>query len=100
MLMTMRISGDRNTTGISNRDRRIFEANNYDYLLGRLAEKSGDFALAMSSYQSMVGRGSILVLMPNGIYRKSRRATGNLMLERVYLQELITDSPGYFYHLP
>jgi soluble lytic murein transglycosylase len=77
-----------------NRDRKIFEANNYDYLLGRLAEKSGDFALAMSSYQSMVSRGSILVPYAKWHLSQIARATGNLMLERVYLQELIADSPG------
>ncbi|MGI8670024.1 MAG: hypothetical protein ACR2J3_09305, partial [Aridibacter sp.] len=30
---------------------KIFTANNYDYLLARLAEKQGDFATATGNYQ-------------------------------------------------
>src|SRR5688572_17875389 len=41
-------------------DNKTFILNNYDYLLGRLAEKRGDLALAMSKYQSVVSRKSVL----------------------------------------
>lgn len=74
--------------------RTVFEANNYDYLLGRMAEKSGDFAKAMSAYQSVVKRNS--VLKPYALWHLSQvaRSTGNLLLERVNLQELIATGSG------
>ncbi|MGH9820845.1 MAG: hypothetical protein ACRD43_11805, partial [Pyrinomonadaceae bacterium] len=74
------------------KDLKVFEANNYDYLLGRLAEKTGDFALAMANYQSVTRRES--VLMPYAKWHLSQiaRVTGNLMLERIYLQEMIAGS--------
>src|SRR4029077_8702242 len=45
---------------LQTKDKKVFEANNYGYLLGRLAEKTGDFALAMSAYQSTAAGGSLL----------------------------------------
>src|SRR3712207_6087452 len=41
-------------------DKKVFELNNYDYLLARMAEKRGDFALAMANYQAVVARNSVL----------------------------------------
>src|SRR5215204_1764104 len=41
-------------------DKKIFELNNYDYLLARIAEKKGDFAAAAANYQTVVNRGSAL----------------------------------------
>src|SRR5262245_57732267 len=34
------------------KDESLFKINNYDYLLGWLAERTGDIALAMAAYQS------------------------------------------------
>lgn len=66
----------------------LFAANNYDYLLGRTAERAGDPATAAAAYQEVVGRGS--VLRQYALWRLSQimRATGNLFMERLYLQEL------------
>ena len=74
-------------------DKKAFETNNYDYLLGRLAEKTADFALAMSSYQSAANRGSILAPYAKWHLSQIARSTGNLTLERVYLQETIAGFP-------
>ncbi len=66
----------------------VFNANNYDYLLARISEKIGDTASAMARYQSVADRNS--VLKEYALWHLSRlaRASGGLMLERIYLQEL------------
>ena len=78
---------------IASKDPAGFKANNYDYLSARISEQTGDAASAMASYQSVVNRGS--VLKPYALWHLSRlaRASGNLTLERVYLQELLSFSP-------
>ena len=38
----------------------LFDANNYDYLLARLQERTGDIAGAAKSYQSNIARHSVL----------------------------------------
>ena len=75
--------------GLAKADRKAFELNNYDYLLARMAERTGDHARAMANYQSVVKRGS--VLKPYALWHISQvaRATGNLLLERTNLQELM-----------
>ncbi|HUR96592.1 MAG TPA: transglycosylase SLT domain-containing protein [Pyrinomonadaceae bacterium] len=67
--------------------------NNYDYLRARVSEKSGDAATAMAAYQSVVNRGSIL--KPYALWHLAEiaKTSGNLTLERLYLQELISFSP-------
>src|SRR5687767_15380138 len=45
---------------LQKRDKKIFELNNYDYLLARIAEKRSDFALAAANYQSVAARNSVL----------------------------------------
>jgi soluble lytic murein transglycosylase len=74
--------------GIARSNRNLFELNNYDYLLARMTEKTGDFGKAMANYQSVVKRNSIL--KEYALWRLSQiaRASGNLMLERVNLQEI------------
>ncbi|MEP6703252.1 MAG: tetratricopeptide repeat protein, partial [Acidobacteriota bacterium] len=67
--------------------------NNYDYLRGRVAEKSGDSATAMSAYQSVVNRNSVLKSYALWHLSQIAKASGNLILERVALQELISFSP-------
>ncbi|MEP7148374.1 MAG: transglycosylase SLT domain-containing protein [Acidobacteriota bacterium] len=70
-----------------------FRENNYNYLSARVAENSGDIARAMAAYQSVVSRNSIL--KPYALWHLSRlaRTSGNLIVERSYLQELISFSP-------
>ncbi|MGQ0541754.1 MAG: transglycosylase SLT domain-containing protein [Blastocatellia bacterium] len=65
-----------------------FEENNYDYLLARVFEFSGNHASAMRGYHAVAKRDS--VLRPYALWHLSQisRASGNLMLERIYLTEL------------
>lgn len=67
---------------------KIFTANNYDYLLARLSEKQGDFATATANYQAIINRNSVLKEYAIWHLSQIMRATGNLMMERIYLQEL------------
>jgi soluble lytic murein transglycosylase len=73
-------------------DAKAFEANNYDYLLGRAAERGGDLATATAAFQTNANRNSIL--KPFSLWHLAllMRASGNLMLERLYLQNLIAIS--------
>ncbi|MEP6850184.1 MAG: transglycosylase SLT domain-containing protein, partial [Acidobacteriota bacterium] len=70
-----------------------FEANNYDYLLGRMAEKSGDLSQALANFQSVAARGSVLSPYARWHEAQAARSTGNLMLERLAIMEIITSSP-------
>ncbi len=74
-------------------DKKIFELNNYDYLLARLAEKKGDFAAAMANYQAVVNRNSILKEYALWHLAQIARTSGNLLLERTFLQEILTFAP-------
>lgn len=74
-------------------DRKLFELNNYDYLLARMAEKTGDFAKASANYQTVVKRGSVLKEYALWHISQIARASGNLMLERMNLQEIIAFAP-------
>ncbi|HEY2961365.1 MAG TPA: transglycosylase SLT domain-containing protein [Pyrinomonadaceae bacterium] len=67
---------------------------NQDYLLGRKAEASGDIATATANYQAVVSRNSIL--KEYALWRLARiaRATGDLLLERERLQQLIATAPN------
>jgi Soluble lytic murein transglycosylase and related regulatory proteins (some contain LysM/invasin domains) len=78
---------------LASADRAVFELNNYDYLLARMAEKSGDVATAMANYQRVASRDS--VLKPYALKHLSEiaRESGNLMLERMYLQQIASFSP-------
>jgi len=80
--------------GLQNRDPKAFTNNNYDYLLARMAEAADDPATAMVNYQTVVERDSILKAY--ALFHLSRivREAGNLMLERVYLQQLLLMSPN------
>ncbi|MCA1574868.1 MAG: transglycosylase SLT domain-containing protein [Acidobacteria bacterium] len=71
----------------------ILTANNYDYLLGRLQEKTGDFAEANASYQSVVARHSVLSQYALWHLARLTRATGDLAVEREKLRQLIATSP-------
>jgi soluble lytic murein transglycosylase len=75
-------------------DQKVFRANNYDYLLARMAEKMGDLATAMANYQAVVDRNSILSEYALRHLSQIARVSGNLMLERIYLNELLTIAPN------
>ena len=70
-------------------DPQAFETNNYDYLLARTAESDGQLAVAMANYQSVKSRNSSLSAYALGHMSQIARSTGNLMLERLYLQEIL-----------
>ncbi|MDQ3802118.1 MAG: tetratricopeptide repeat protein, partial [Acidobacteriota bacterium] len=80
--------------GLRRADKKVFELNNYDYLLARAAHRRGDFAAAMANYQSVAARNSVLREYALWHLSQIARASGNLMLERVYLTELLTTAPN------
>ncbi|HLM62542.1 MAG TPA: tetratricopeptide repeat protein, partial [Pyrinomonadaceae bacterium] len=83
-------------TGLQNlerSDKKIFTLNNYDYLLARMAEKQGDFAAATAYYQAVAERDSVLSAYAMWHLSQIFRSSGNLFLERAYLQKLLTLAP-------
>jgi soluble lytic murein transglycosylase len=72
---------------------QVFLLNNYDYLLGRIAENRRDVATAAASYQSVVKRDSILKEYALWHLAVLMRGNGSLNLERIYLQQLLTAAP-------
>src|ERR1041385_6033811 len=64
----------------------IFRDKNYDYLLGRIAERTGDTASAIASYQTHATNDSKLREYALWRLAKFARATGDLVLERERLQ--------------
>ena len=66
----------------------LFRDKNYDYLIGRIAERTGDFAGATASYQAIATNGSRLREYALWRLAKLARATGDLVLERERLQQL------------
>ncbi|MBA3512809.1 MAG: transglycosylase SLT domain-containing protein [Pyrinomonadaceae bacterium] len=74
-------------------DSEILKLNNYDYLLGRLQEKTGGFAEANASYQSVVARQSVLSQYALWHLARLTRATGDLAFEREKLRQLIATAP-------
>ncbi len=74
-------------------NQKLFEANNYDYLLARLSEKEGDFALAVASYQSVINRNSILKEYASWHLARISRFSRNLMFERIFLYETLLEFP-------
>lgn len=66
----------------------LFRDKNYDYLLGRIAERTGDLAGATASYQSIATNDSRLREYALWRLAKLARATGDLVLERERLQQL------------
>ncbi len=70
-----------------------FAAHNYDYLLARMAESDGQFSVAMSGYQAVANRNSVLQAYALKHLSRIARSTGNLMLERIYLTDLLLVSP-------
>lgn len=71
-------------------DEKLFELNNFDYLLARLAVRQNDFATASTNFQSVAGRNSVLKEYALFHLAEIARSSGNLMLERILLQEILT----------
>ncbi len=71
---------------------------NNEYLLGRKAEAAGDIAAATANYQTIVSRNS--VLREYALWRLARiaRSTGDLVLERERLKQLIATAPNSLLH--
>ena len=72
----------------------LFREKNYDYLLGRIAERTGDTATALASYQTIAASDSKLREYALWRLAKLARATGDLVLERERLQQLIATAPS------
>jgi soluble lytic murein transglycosylase len=72
----------------------LFRDKNYDYLLGRIAERTGDRASAAASYQTIVTNNSSLREYALWHLAKLARATGDLVLERERLQQLTATAPS------
>ena len=72
----------------------LFREKNYDYLLGRIAERTGDTATALASYQAVAANNSKLREYALWRLAKLARATGDLVLERERLQQLVATAPS------
>ena len=70
-----------------------FRENNYDYLLARVEDKIGDTAAAASLFEEVSRRESVLKDYALWHLARIARSSGNLMLEHVLLQELVSFSP-------
>ncbi len=73
--------------------REKFALNNYDYLLARIAHRSGRYSVAMANYHTVAARGSVLSGYALWHLAEIARAFGNSMLERQYLRELQFTAP-------
>lgn len=76
-----------------NAEPNIFTLNNYDYLLARLSERTGDRATAAVNYQRVVARNAVLGQYALWHLAQFARMTGNLTLEREQLRQLIATAP-------
>ena len=72
----------------------LFRDKNYEYLLGRIAERTGDTATALANYQAIAANNSKLKEYALWRLAKIARATGDLVLERERLQQLIATAPS------
>lgn len=72
----------------------LFRDKNYDYLLGRIAERTGDLASAGASYQTIAANNSKLREYALWRLAKLARASGDLVLERERLQQLTATAPS------
>ena len=68
----------------------LFRERNYEYLLGRIAERTGDLASATANYQAIAANDSRLKQYALWRLAKLARATGDLVLERERLQQLLS----------
>jgi soluble lytic murein transglycosylase len=75
-------------------DPSVFAINNYDYLVARLSERRGDMATAAAAYQAVSARSSVLSQYALWHLAQFARSTGNLLLEREQLRQLIATAPA------
>jgi soluble lytic murein transglycosylase-like protein len=68
----------------------VFREKQYEYLLARIAEETGDLTTATAAYQSSVLTNA--TLSPYALWRMARiaRSTGDLVLERERLRKLLS----------
>lgn len=71
-----------------------FNANNLDYLLGRVAEQQGDLTTAAVNYRSVAERKSALAQYAYWHLAQIARASGNLPLEREQLRLVLAVGPN------
>jgi soluble lytic murein transglycosylase len=67
---------------------------NQDYALGRKAESAGDFAAATANYQAVVAHNSVLKEYAQWRLARLARLSGDLVLERERLQQLLATAPN------
>jgi soluble lytic murein transglycosylase-like protein/TolA-binding protein len=70
-------------------DPALFSFKGYDYLLGRIAENGGDLATAVKNYQQIVTSNGSLSAYALWHMARLARSTGDLVLERERLRQLI-----------
>ena len=68
----------------------LFRENDYDYLLARSAEQSGDISAAIASYQSTIANNSTLSQYALWHLARLARSSGDLVLERERLRKLLS----------
>lgn len=71
-----------------------FAANNYDYLLARVADRRGDVMRNVVNYEAVVARRSVLSQYALWHLAQFARTTGDLPREREQLRLLIASAPG------
>lgn len=72
----------------------LFREKNYEYLLGRIAERTGDIASAIRSYHVVASNNSRLKQHALWRLAKIARASGDFVLERERLQQLTATAPS------
>ncbi len=70
-----------------------FIAKDQDYLAAKMAMHTGDLVFAVSSFQAVAARNSVLRPYALKNLAEIARSTGNLLLERLFLVELIEFFP-------
>ena len=75
-------------------DPDAFTGNNYDYLLGRLAQRRGARAEATSLYLGLVNRKSVVAPYALWHLAETARTSGDLPLERQYISRLLAQFPS------
>jgi soluble lytic murein transglycosylase len=71
-----------------------FTLNNFDYLLARVLEMAGDDVASASGYQPVVARRSLLSQYALWHLAQNARASGDLVLERERLRQLVFIAPS------
>ncbi|HEY6806057.1 MAG TPA: transglycosylase SLT domain-containing protein [Pyrinomonadaceae bacterium] len=75
-------------------DSSLFHSKDYDYLLGRIAEKTADLTTATTSFQIVAASKSQLGQYADWHLAQIARATGDLVLEREKLRRILSLATG------